>query len=156
MTNRGKLGRKLKFGQVGGGRGSFIGETHRRSASWNGLAEFAAGALASTPEAARQSGEELLLPPERNYGTWGEMLERESALPEGERIDFVSIVTPNHVHYEPALAFVEAGFNVIVEKPMVHNSRPRASFRRWKRTRSFSASPTTTPAIPWSRKPVTG
>ncbi len=127
MTNRGKLGRKLKFGQVGGGRGSFIGETHRRSASWNGLAEFAAGALASTPEAARQSGEELLLPPERNYGTWGEMLERESALPEGERIDFVSIVTPNHVHYEPALAFVEAGFNVIVEKPMVHNSRQAES-----------------------------
>ena len=127
MTNPGKLGRKLKFGQVGGGRGSFIGETHRRSATWNGLVEFAAGALASTPEVAKQSGEDLLLPPERNYGTWQEMLERESALPEGERIDFVSIVTPNHVHYEPALAFVEAGFNVIVEKPMVHNSRQAES-----------------------------
>ena len=123
MTDSVKLGRKLKFGQVGGGRGSFIGETHRRSATWNGVVEFVAGALASTPKGARQSGEDLRLSPERNYGTWHEMLESEKALPEGQRIDFVSIVAPNHVHYEPALAFVEAGFNVIVEKPMVHNSR---------------------------------
>jgi len=68
------------------------------------------------------SGEDLLLPPERNYGSWQEMLEAESKLPEGERIDFVSIVTPNHAHFEPAMAFVEAGFNVIMDKPMVHNS----------------------------------
>jgi len=116
------LGRKLMFGQVGGGRGAFIGETHRRSAMTDGLTEVVAGALSSTPELARQSGEDLLLSPERNYGSWQDMLAREGSLPEGERIDFVSIVTPNHVHFEPALAFVEAGFNVIIDKPMVHAS----------------------------------
>lgn len=123
MMSSPKLTRKLRFGQVGGGRGSFIGETHRRSATWNGLVEFVAGALASTPEGSKRSGQDLLLSPERNYGTWREMLECESALPEEQRIDFVSIATPNHVHYNPALAFVEGGFNVIIEKPMVHNSQ---------------------------------
>ncbi len=117
-----KLQRKIKFGQIGGGRDSFIGAVHRRAAISDGFTEFVAGALSSEPGKAKLSGEDLLLPPERNYGTWQEMLEKESALPEGERIDFVSIVTPNHVHFEPALAFVEAGFNVVLDKPMVHNS----------------------------------
>ena len=117
-----KLQRKLKFGQIGGGRDSFIGAVHRRAAISDGFTEFAAGALSSDPGKAKLSGEDLLLPPERNYGSWQEMLEKESALPVGERIDFVSIVTPNHVHFEPALAFVEAGFNVVLDKPMVHSS----------------------------------
>lgn len=117
-----KLQRKLKFGQIGGGRDSFIGAVHRRAAISDGFTEFVAGALSSDPGKAKLSGEDLLLPPERNYGSWQEMLEKESALPEGERIDFVSIVTPNHAHFEPALAFVEAGFNVVLDKPMVHNS----------------------------------
>ena len=118
-----KLQRKLKFGQIGGGRDSFIGAVHRRAAISDGFTELVAGCLSSTPEKAKLSGEDLLLPPERNYGTWQEMLEKESALPDGERIDFVSIVTPNHAHFEPAMAFVEAGFNVIMDKPMVHNSQ---------------------------------
>jgi predicted dehydrogenase len=117
-----KLRRKIKFGQIGGGRDSFIGAVHRRVAVSDGYTEFAAGALSSDPGKAKLSGEDLLLPPERNYGAWQEMLEKEKALPEGERIDFVNIVTPNHAHFEPALAFVEAGFNVVLDKPMVHTS----------------------------------
>lgn len=117
-----KLQRKLKFGQIGGGRDSFIGTVHRRAAISDGFTEFVAGALSSDPAKARLSGQDLLLPPERNYGSWQEMLDKESLLPAGERIDFVSIVTPNHVHFEPALAFVEAGFNVVLDKPMVHTS----------------------------------
>ena len=117
-----KLQRKLKFGQIGGGRDAFIGAVHRRAAISDGFTEFVAGALSSDPGKAKLSGEDLLLSPERNYGSWQEMLDKESALPDGERIDFVSIVTPNHVHFEPALAFVEAGFNVVLDKPMVHTS----------------------------------
>lgn len=117
-----KLQRKLKFGQIGGGRDSFIGAVHRRAAISDGFTELVAGALSSDPGKAKLSGQDLLLAPERNYGSWQEMLEKESKLPEGERIDYVSIVTPNHAHFEPALAFVEAGFNVVLDKPMVHSS----------------------------------
>jgi predicted dehydrogenase len=116
------LDRKITFGQIGGGQGSFIGAVHRRAAISDGLTELVAGAFSSTPEKAKASGRELLIADERNYGSWQEMLEKESALPVGERIDFVNIVTPNHVHFEPALAFVEAGFNVVLDKPMVHTS----------------------------------
>ena len=116
------LNRKIKFGQIGGGRDSFIGAVHRRAAISDGLTELVAGAFSSTPEKAKASGQDLLIADERNYGSWQEMLKAEIALPEGERIDFVSIVTPNHVHFEPALAFVEAGFNVVLDKPMVHTS----------------------------------
>lgn len=115
-----KLQRKLKFGQIGGGRDSFIGAVHRRAAISDGFTEFVAGALSSDPGKAKLSGQDLLL--ERVYGSWQEMLEKESALPDGERIDFVSVVTPNHAHFEPALAFVEGGFNVVLDKPMVHSS----------------------------------
>ncbi|MDM8530555.1 Gfo/Idh/MocA family oxidoreductase [Anaerolineales bacterium HSG25] len=121
MSNE-QLQRKLKFGQIGGGRGSFIGAVHRRAAISDGKTELVAGAFSSTPEKAKASGEDLLIAPNRNYGSWQEMLEKESALPVGERIDYVSIVTPNHVHFEPALAFVEAGFNVVLDKPIVHTS----------------------------------
>ena len=89
----------------------------------HGRIELVAGAFSSTPEKAKASGRDLLIADERNYGTWEEMLEKESALPEGERIDFVNIVTPNHMHFRPALEFIEAGFNVIMDKPMVHSSR---------------------------------
>lgn len=118
-----KLQRKLKFGQIGGGRDSFIGAVHRRAAISDGFTEFVAGALSSDPGKAKLSGQDLLLDPARNYGSWQEMLDKESKLPEGERIDFVSIVTPNHAHFEPALAFVEAGFHVVLDKPMVHTSQ---------------------------------
>ena len=113
---------KLKMGMVGGGKDAFIGAVHRHAAALDGQIDFVAGALSSTPEKAQESGRELGLADERNYGTWEEMLERESSLPEGERIDFVSVVTPNHMHFPVAHAFAEAGFNVISDKPMVHTS----------------------------------
>ncbi|MCB9138335.1 MAG: Gfo/Idh/MocA family oxidoreductase [Caldilineaceae bacterium] len=116
------LDRKITFGQIGGGQGSFIGAVHRRAAIADGKTELAAGAFSSDPERARASGRELLIADERNYGSWQEMLERERALPAGERIDFVNIVTPNHVHFEPALAFAQAGIHVVMDKPMVHSS----------------------------------
>jgi predicted dehydrogenase len=118
--------RKLKMGMVGGGQGAFIGAVHRMAATLDGGIEFVAGALSSTPEKAKVSGSELGLTDERNYGAWEEMLERELKRPEEERIDFVSIVTPNHLHYPVAKAFAEAGLNVVCDKPLVHSSEQAA------------------------------
>ncbi|MDQ3659239.1 MAG: Gfo/Idh/MocA family oxidoreductase, partial [Actinomycetota bacterium] len=107
---------------VGGGSDAFIGAVHRAGAIMDGQIEFVAGALSSTPEKAKASGRALGLRGERNYGSWEEMLERELSLSEEDRVDFVSVVTPNHLHYPVARAFAEAGFNVVVDKPMVHAS----------------------------------
>jgi predicted dehydrogenase len=114
--------KKLKMGMVGGGSGALIGAVHRAGALVDGEVEFVAGALSSSEEKSLASGRNLGLPDERNYGSWERMLEGELALPEEERVDFVSIVTPNHLHYPIARAFAEAGFNVVLDKPMVHTS----------------------------------
>lgn len=114
---------KLKLGMVGGGKGAFIGGVHRSAARLDGEFELVAGAFSSTPEKALESGRELGVTDDRNYRSWEEMLERESQLPAEERIDAVSIVTPNHMHYPVAKAFVDAGFNVICDKPLVHTSQ---------------------------------
>lgn len=114
--------RRLKMGMVGGGGDAFIGGVHRSAALMDGEIELTAGALSSNEEKALASGHDWGLPKDRNYGTWQQMLEGESSLPEEERIDFVSIVTPNHVHFPVASAFAEAGFNVVLDKPMVQNS----------------------------------
>lgn len=114
--------KKLTYGMVGGGRDAFIGNVHRKAMAMDGQIEFIAGALSSTPEKAKASGEDLGLASERNYGSWQEMLEKELARPEDDRIDFVSIVTPNHVHYPVAKAFAEAGIHVVSDKPLVHTS----------------------------------
>ncbi|WP_273846393.1 Gfo/Idh/MocA family protein [Rubrobacter calidifluminis] len=114
--------RKLKMGMVGGGAGSLIGAVHRSAALMDGQIELVAGALSSTKEKAFASGQEIGLPEERIYATWQEMLEGELSLPEKERVDFISVVTPNNLHFPVAKAFVEAGFNVVVDKPMVHTS----------------------------------
>jgi predicted dehydrogenase len=114
--------RKLKMGMVGGGSGALIGAVHRAAALMDGKIEFAAGAPSSTEEKALASGRDLGLPDNRNYGSWQQMLEAELGLPEEERIDFVSIVTPNHLHFPVAHAFAEAGFNVVLDKPMVHHT----------------------------------
>jgi predicted dehydrogenase len=108
----------LRLAMVGGGKDAFIGGVHRMAAHLDGNFQLVAGALSSSPEKARASGRELGLAEDRNYRSWEEMLEREQALPEGERVDAVSIVTPNHVHFPVARAFVEAGFNVICDKPL--------------------------------------
>lgn len=113
--------RKLKMGMVGGGRDAFIGAVHRAAAQMDGRIELVAGAFSSDREKSRLSGEDLRLNPARVYGSYEDMAAKEAALPEGERIDFVSIVTPNHMHYPVAKTFIEAGFHVVCDKPMTHS-----------------------------------
>lgn len=112
------MSRKLRMGMIGGGRGAFIGAIHRMAAGIDGQIELVAGALHVDPEEALLSGQDLFLDPKRTYKSYHEMFEKESQLPEGERMDFVSIVTPNHVHFEPAKLALENGFNVVCEKPL--------------------------------------
>ncbi|WP_093382325.1 Gfo/Idh/MocA family protein [Variovorax sp. OV329] len=112
--------RKLRYAMVGGGQGAFIGAVHRHAIALDGQAVLVAGALSSTPDKARASGRELLLADARNHGDWQALLVDEMKRPVDERIDFVSIVTPNHVHFPVAQAFVEAGFHVVCDKPLVH------------------------------------
>ncbi len=116
-------GKKLKLGMVGGGLGAFIGAVHRSAARLDGEFEIVGGAFSSTPEKSVESGRTLGVPDDRNYRSWEEMLEAEQRLPESERIDAVSIVTPNHLHFPIAKAFVDAGFNVVCDKPLVHTSK---------------------------------
>lgn len=115
------MSRKLRMGMVGGGRGAFIGAVHRIVATMDGQIELVAGAFSSDPENSRLTGEELHLNPSRVYGDYREMIEKEAALPEEVRIDFVSIVTPNHLHFEPACLALEHGFHVVLEKPATFN-----------------------------------
>ncbi|HEY2855544.1 MAG TPA: Gfo/Idh/MocA family oxidoreductase [Gemmatimonadaceae bacterium] len=112
------LTRKLRFGMVGGGPGAFIGAVHRRAATLDDLATLVAGAFSTDGDKSRAQGRELHLEPRRVYDSFDAMAEREAALPAEERIDFVSIVTPNHVHYRAARAFIERGIHVICDKPM--------------------------------------
>lgn len=103
---------------VGGGRNAFIGAVHRIAANIDGLIEFCCGALSSNPENAKISGKELFLPEDRIYTSYAAMFEAESKLPEDVRMQFVSIVTPNHLHFEPAMMALEHGFNVMIDKPI--------------------------------------
>ena len=112
------MSRKLRMGMIGGGRGAFIGAIHRMAAGIDGQIELVCGALHVDPEEAVLSGQDLYLAPGRIYKTYHEMFEKESQLPEDERMDFVSIVTPNHVHFEPAKLALEHGFHVVCEKPL--------------------------------------
>ncbi len=110
--------RKLRMGMVGGGREAFIGAVHRHAAALDGDIELVAGAFSADPEKSRLSGRDLLLDAARVYGSYEEMAQKEAALPNDKRIDFVSIVTPNHMHFPVAREFLMAGFNVICDKPM--------------------------------------
>ena len=112
--------RKLRGGMVGGGIGAFIGPVHRMAAIMDGEAEYVAGAFSSDSEKSGKSGEKLYLDPVRVYSDFHEMADKEAALPEDERIDFVSIVTPNVTHFEIARTFLEAGFHVVCDKPMTY------------------------------------
>ncbi|MCB0584759.1 MAG: Gfo/Idh/MocA family oxidoreductase [Phaeodactylibacter sp.] len=103
---------------VGGGIGAFIGAVHRMAAALDGEIELVCGAFSSDPEKSKASGEALYLPPGRVYKNYEEMILAEKKLPEGERMDFVSIVTPNHVHFGPAKMALENGFPVICDKPL--------------------------------------
>ena len=113
--------RKLRMGMVGGGRGAFIGSVHRMAAALDGTIELASGAFSSEPERSRASGADLLLPENRVYGDYREMIEREAALPADEKMDFVAIVTPNDQHHGPAKLALEAGFPVMCDKPLCLN-----------------------------------
>ena len=110
--------RKLRMGMVGGGRGAFIGGVHRRAAALDGEIELVAGAFSSDPKKSALSGKDFYLKPSRVYASYQEMAEKEKALPENERIDFVTIVVQNYLHFDVAKTFLEAGFNVICDKPV--------------------------------------
>jgi predicted dehydrogenase len=114
--------RRLRYAMVGGGRDAFIGSVHRKAAALDGQIELVAGALSSSPDKARASGRDLFLADDRNHGSWQELLADELRRSPDDRIDFVSIVTPNHLHYPVAHAFVDAGFHVVCDKPLVHTS----------------------------------
>ncbi|HKJ34603.1 MAG TPA: Gfo/Idh/MocA family oxidoreductase [Balneolales bacterium] len=110
--------RKLRMGMIGGGEGAFIGAVHRMVAQMDGQVELVCGAFSSDPENSKRTGEALYLPSDRVYRTYKEMIESERKLPENKRMDFVSIVTPNHLHFEPAKRALENGFHVVLDKPM--------------------------------------
>jgi len=118
MATNGDLNRKLRMALVGGGAGSFIGRVHATAAVLDNRAELVAGALSSDPERAKASAPDYDIKPDRAYGSYTELIEKELALPEDRRIDFVSVATPNHTHYQIAKAAIDAGFNVVCDKPM--------------------------------------
>jgi len=131
------MNRKLRFGMVGGGRGAFIGAVHRLAAVMDGQAELVAGAFSSDPERSRASGADLMLDSTRVYGSYAEMARREAGVAADQRLDFVTIVTPNDQHFPPAKLFLETGFNVVLDKPATLNleqaRRLRAIVRRTKK-----------------------
>ncbi|MBD0368583.1 MAG: Gfo/Idh/MocA family oxidoreductase [Flavisolibacter sp.] len=112
------MNRKLRMGMLGGGKDAFIGAIHRVAANADGLIELVCGALSINEAVAIESGRSLFLPEERIYRTYEEMLDKESRLSEGERMDFMTIVTPNFAHFAPAMAALDRGFHVVVEKPI--------------------------------------
>ena len=112
------MNRKLRMGMVGGGRGAFIGAVHRMAANLDGKIELVAGCFSSDPEKSKLSGQDFFLDPSRVYSSYAEMAKAEAALPSGERIDFVTIVARNDLHFPVAKAFLEAGIHIVCEKPM--------------------------------------
>jgi len=118
MATNGPLNRKLRMALVGGGQGSFIGRVHATAAVLDNRAALVAGALSSDPAKAKASAPDYDIADDRAYGSVAELIESEKKLPDDKRIDFVSVATPNHTHFDIALAAVEAGFNVMCDKPM--------------------------------------
>lgn len=114
--------RKIRMGLIGGGIGSFIGKVHHNAAILDNYIELVCGAFSSDPVKSKESGKTYLLPDHRVYGNYEEMIKQEKNLPLEERMDFVAIVTPNHVHYGPAKMALENGFHVVCDKPMTFNS----------------------------------
>lgn len=117
-TTNGSLNRKLRMALIGGGRGAFIGRVHATAGVLDNRAALVAGCLSSNPQRAKESAPAYDIPPDRAYGSIDELIEKELKLPDSERIDFVSIATPNHTHFDIAKKCAEAGFNVICDKPM--------------------------------------
>lgn len=109
--------RKIRMGMVGGGQGAFIGEVHRLAAALDGKIDLVCGAFSRDYENTKLTGTELGLAQDRLYASYEDMMVKEAALTADERMDFVSIVTPNHMHYPVAVAALEAGFAVLSDKP---------------------------------------
>src|SRR3989442_2070068 len=118
MAINAPLNRKLRMGLVGGGQGAFIGRVHATAAILDNRAVLVSGALSADAAKAKASAPDYDIKPERAYGSYQEMVAAESKLPSSERIDFVSIATPNHTHFEIAKTFAETGFNVMCDKPL--------------------------------------
>ncbi|MFH0989986.1 MAG: Gfo/Idh/MocA family oxidoreductase [bacterium] len=116
-----KLQRTLKMGMIGGGPDAFIGEVHRKAARMDGGVDIVAGVFSRNAEKSHQTGQQLLLDPKRIYTSYEELIAKERQLPEGERVDFVALVTPNNSHFPIAKALLESGFHVMCEKPMTFN-----------------------------------
>jgi predicted dehydrogenase len=116
MPTNAPLNRKLRMGLIGGGQGAFIGRVHATAGVLDNRAVLVAGALSSDPAKAKASAPDYDIPAERAYGSYQEMATAEAKRP--DKVDFVSVATPNHTHFEIAKTFVEAGFNVICDKPM--------------------------------------
>jgi len=126
--DEGTVERRLRLGMVGGGRGAFIGAVHRIAARMDDRYELVAGALSSDADRARASAADLHIAPERSYSSYEEMARRESVRADG--IDVVAIVTPNHLHFGPAKAFLEAGIHVICDKPLTHRLEDAIELQR--------------------------
>ncbi len=112
---------KIRMGMVGGGRGAFIGGVHRMAAALDGKIDLVCGAFSSDAEKSRLSGEDLHIDPRRVYGSFQEMIDKEKQLPEDQRMQFVSIVTPNHMHFAPTKYALENGFHVVCDKPLCYD-----------------------------------
>ncbi len=112
------MNRKLRMGMIGGGKDAFIGSIHRYASNLDGKIELVCGALSINPDIAKESGKELFLQEDRIYTTYEEMFTKESEQPADKRMDFVTIVTPNFAHFAPAMAALENGYNVVIEKPI--------------------------------------
>lgn len=124
------MNRKLRMGMVGGGRGAFIGAVHRMAANLDGKIELVAGCFSSKPNISKLSGKDFFLDPSRVYNSYQAMATKEAALPEDERIDFVSIVVRNNLHVPVAKAFLQAGFNVVCDKPLAFDLKEAKSLAK--------------------------
>ncbi|MEX2632865.1 MAG: Gfo/Idh/MocA family oxidoreductase [Balneolales bacterium] len=120
---------KIKLGMIGGGPDAFIGAVHRKAAALDGEFELIGGAFSRNPRKSKSMAASLGLNPDRVYESYGEMIYREKALPAEERIDAVSIVTPNYVHYDPAIKALENGFHVIIDKPLAFSLEEAKSLK---------------------------
>jgi predicted dehydrogenase len=130
MATNGDLDRKLRMALIGGGQGSFIGRVHCTAAVLDNRAALVAGALSSNPEKSKASAPDYDIPQNRAYGSIDELVEKESKLPASERIDFVSVATPNHTHFDIAAKAANAGFNVICDKPMTFDLAQAEELRK--------------------------
>jgi len=152
--------RKLRYGMVGGGQNAFIGAVHRLAANLDGQIELVAGAFSSDAGNSKTTGDQLFLNPKRVYASYAEMAEREAALPADERIDFVSIVTPNFLHAPVATLFLQKGFHVVCDKPMTLNLKEakalRATVRRSGKVFALTHNYTGYPMVKEARELVRG